>query len=84
MAQVVLYLDNAMAEQIDFAAKREGKSRSAWVRQAVARQLREPARSKFPDWWWKNLGTWEDDRCSEEILADIDAGLSETGQPELD
>ncbi len=84
MAQVVLYLDSAMAEELDCAARREGKSRSAWVRQAVARQLKEPVASKFPDWWWNNLGTWEDDRSVEEIVADIDAGLTEASEPELD
>jgi hypothetical protein len=73
-----------MAERVDAAAKRAGKSRSAWVRDAVARQLQEPEETGLPAWWWKNLGTWEDDRSVEEIVADIDAGLMENERAELE
>ena len=75
MPQVILYVDKEFAERLDKAARRAGKSRSAWAREKLARDLEEPGRGGFPQWWWDNLGKWQDTRTSDEIIADIDAGL---------
>lgn len=83
MTQVTLYLDPEVAARLDAASKQAGKSRSAWVGELVIKQLNEPP-ATLPDWWWKNLGTWEDDRSSQEILEDIDADLFQTDEPEFE
>ena len=83
MTQVTLYFDSDVAERLTAAAKRAGRSRSAWVGELVVRELNQSP-AALPDWWWKNLGTWEDDRSAQEILEDIGAHLVQTDEPELD
>ncbi|MFN7970982.1 MAG: CopG family transcriptional regulator [Acidobacteriota bacterium] len=79
MAQVAIYIDNETMKRVDKAAKREGASRSAWVKKAVEERLR----NRLPDSFFRVLGAWKDDRDADEILADIRSGIRETKRPEL-
>ena len=67
MAQLAIYLDEDTASRLDAAARKAGKSRSAWVRELVSERLED----RLPDWWFDLLGTLEDDRTSDEIIRDI-------------
>lgn len=58
---------------MDRTAKMEGKTRSAWVKEAILEKMQ----AKLPQAWYQTWGTWEDNRSSEEILADIDQGYAE-------
>ena len=69
MAQLTLYLDDVTSRALDKAAKRAGKSRSAWAREALQATLPSPT---WPEEWLASIGSWSDGRTSEEILADID------------
>jgi predicted transcriptional regulator len=81
MPQVAVYFDDETARLLEAGANREGKSRSAFVRDAVREKLKsEP----FPEWWFENLGTWEDDRSPEEILADIRSGPEQRERASFD
>lgn len=80
MAQVTIYLQDETASRVDRAARREGLSRSAWVKRAVESQLA----GRLPESFFSVLGTWEDDRDPRRILADIRAGFSRrTRRPRL-
>ena len=75
MPQIAIYLDKETAEILDTAAEREGKSKSAFVRDAIkVRAQMETASGYLPQWWFDNLGGWEDDRSPEEIMRDIRSG----------
>lgn len=73
MGQISLYLSKDLQKKVDKLAKQEKKSRSAWIQKAIEEKA-ENKSDQFPDWWWALLGTWEDDRTSEEIIRDIDQG----------
>ena len=79
MAQVAIYIDDETMKRVDKAAKKEGASRSAWVKRAVEERLR----NRLPDSFFRVLGTWKDDRDTDEILADIRSGTRETKRAEL-
>lgn len=80
MPQLAIYLDDETARRLDQEAEREGVSRSAWVRQAVASRLD----SRLPESFFAVLGTWEDDREPEEILRDIRAAAPERPRPAIE
>ncbi|MBF0493430.1 MAG: hypothetical protein HQM15_11710 [Deltaproteobacteria bacterium] len=67
MSQIAIYLEENIQKQLDRAVKLEGKSRSAWVKEAIVEKIN----SGLPDSWFKLWGTWEDNRSPEEILKDI-------------
>jgi len=67
MARLAIYLDGNTARRLEAAARKAGKSRSAWVRELVSEQLED----RLPEWWFGLLGTLEDDRTSDEIIRDI-------------
>ena len=70
MPQLAIYLDEETAKELDEAAERDGKSRSEWVREAIKQKLSD----RLPDSFFAVLGTWEDERSTEEILADLRSG----------
>ena len=70
MAQLAIYLDDDTAKRLEAAARKAGKSRSAWVRELVAEQLE----SRFPDEWFETYGSWEGGGTPEEILKEIRSG----------
>jgi ribbon-helix-helix CopG family protein len=70
MPQLAIYLDEQTARLLDRAARREGISRSAWVRSVVRSRVTD----RLPDAFFAVLGRWEDGRSSEEILRDIRGG----------
>jgi hypothetical protein len=80
VSQLALYLDEETAARVDQAARRQGMSRSAWVRQVILKQLDE----RLPDSFFDVLGSWEDDREPDEIIADLRAGEQQAERPELD
>ncbi len=80
MTQLAIYLDEGTAERLDEAAQREGLSRSAWVRRAIQARLE----NRLPDSFFAVLGTWEDDRTPDEILADIRAEVPQADREQLD
>jgi predicted transcriptional regulator len=79
MGQIAIYLENELQKKMDQRAKREGKSRSAWVKEAIEEKIQ----SGLPDSWFQVWGSWEDDRSSEAILEDIDSGYKESERPNL-
>ncbi len=70
MSQLAIYLDAATSRRLDEAARRDGVSRSAWVREAVQARLH----NRLPDSFFDTFGSWEDDREPEEILREIRVG----------
>lgn len=76
VTQLTLDLDEETARQIDEAAARAGQSVPEWARKTLQTKLEvapeKKVEDRWPDWWLANLGTWEDDRTVEEIIADID------------
>jgi hypothetical protein len=79
MAQLALYLDDETVKLLDTRAREDRVSRSAWVREAIQARLR----NRLPDSFFETLGAWEDERTSEEILADIRQGPGETEREAL-
>ena len=67
MAQLAIYLDDETANRLEAAARKAGKSRSAWVRELVNERLE----SRFPEEWFATFGSWEGDGTPEEILEEI-------------
>lgn len=80
MAQLAIYLDDDMARRLDEEAKREGVSRSAWVRRAVESKLE----GRLPESFFAVLGTWEDEREPEEILSEIRTAVPERLRPSIE
>lgn len=74
MGQIALYIRDDLEKRLDSAAKREGKSRSAWVADAVAERLDK--RSSFPESFFDVFGSWEDTRSAAGIIDDIDQGVT--------
>ena len=74
MSQIAIYLDDVLEKKMARAAKREGKSRSAWVKEAIEQKIEG---EKFSDDWFQLWGSWEDSRSTREILADIESGYSD-------
>jgi len=70
MAQLAVYLDEETALLLDEAARREGTSRSAVVREAIRTHLHR----RLPESFFNALGKWEDDRSPEKILLAIRRG----------
>jgi hypothetical protein len=79
MAQIAIYLDDETAHSVERAARRDGVSRSAWIRKAVKSQLA----GQLPESFFAVLGTWEDSRSPEQILADTRSGLVERDREPL-
>jgi hypothetical protein len=79
MPQLAIYLDEDTARLLDAAARAEGLSRSNWVRNAINRQIQK----RFSEGFFELLGSWQDEREPEEILAEIRAEAG-TDQPRLD
>ena len=70
MAQLAIYLDKETAQLLDKAAREEGVSRSALVRQAILTHLHR----RLPESFFRTLGAWDDSRSPEEIIEDIRSG----------
>lgn len=79
MSQIAIYIEPELEKKLDRAARLEGKSRSAWVKEAILEKIN----ARLPEAWFKVWGTWEDDRTVDEILDDIDAGYHETERTSL-
>lgn len=79
MAQLALYIDDETVQQLDAQAREAGVSRSAWVREAIQARLK----NRLPESFFEILGTWEDDRSPEEILADVRRAPTETEREAL-
>ena len=58
MSQLALYLDPDIAARVDDAARRAGKSRSAWAREAIEQKLSEDEPS-WPPEFLATYGSWE-------------------------
>jgi hypothetical protein len=80
MGQVAIYVNDKTIEKLDRAAKKDGMSRSAWVRMAVEEKLR----NRLPESFFETLGTWEDPRDADAILADIRTSTRETPRAEIE
>jgi hypothetical protein len=69
MAQLAIYIDDKTSREISKASRKAGLSRSEWVSRVLKRELHQ----KLPDRFFQVLGSWKDDRTSEEILKEIRA-----------
>jgi hypothetical protein len=67
MPEIAIELDDETAKKVNEASGKEGISPSAWVKRAIQIRLE----NKLPDSFFAVLGTWEDDRSTEEIFRDI-------------
>ena len=67
MTQVVVYLDPDTAKRMNEAVSEEHTSRSAWVKKAIEDRLA----NRLPESFFSTLGTWDDERTAEQIIADI-------------
>lgn len=76
MSQIAIYIEPQLEKKLNRAAKLEGKSRSAWVKEAILEKIN----AHLPEGWFKVWGTWEDGRSTKEILEDIKS----SGYPELE
>ncbi len=74
MSQIAIYIEPSLEKKLERAAKIEGKSRSAWVKEAILEKIN----ARLPEGWFKIWGSWEDTRSTEEILSDIKNGYAET------
>lgn len=79
MSQIAIYLDKETEKKLDRLAKKEGKSRSSWVKEAILEKMQ----TSLPETWFALWGSWEDNRSSEEILKDIDEGYLAEQREEL-
>jgi predicted transcriptional regulator len=80
VAQLAIYINDALARRLDRAAKKAGVSRS----RLVARLLESHFADRLPDDFFAVLGSWEDDRSADEIVADIRSAGRDAARPELD
>ena len=71
MPQLSIYVDEELGARLAEEARSRGLSQSALAREALAKHLPPQPRRPFPPEWYANLGTWEDDRTTEEIIADM-------------
>lgn len=69
MTEIAIELDDKTAERLREASERDGITPSAWIQRVIHTQLDE----KLPESFFAVLGTWEDDRSTEEIFRDIRA-----------
>ena len=78
MAQMAIYIDDQLAERLEKAAKRSGKSKSKWVAEAIRRSLQD----KWPEDFFELAGKWEDDVGPEEIMGRIRKRIEEPDKRE--
>jgi len=71
MAQLAIYIDDALSEKLDAAAKAAGKSRSKWVTDLVRQRLAD----EWPAGFHELIGSWQGGETTEEIMASIRDGL---------
>ena len=80
MTQLAIYLDEKTAALLDEAARKDGLSRSAWVKRAIQSSLTH----QLPESFFDVLGTWEDERSSEEIIREIRNYPNDTPRVSMD
>ena len=80
MTQLAIYLDEKTAALLDEAARKDGLSRSAWVKRAIQSSLTH----QLPESFFDVLGTWEDARSSEEIIREIRNYPNDTPRVSMD
>lgn len=78
MAQMAIYIDDQLAERLEKAAKRSGKSKSKWVAEAIRQSLQD----KWPEDFFELAGKWKDDVGPEEIMGRIRKGIEEPDKRE--
>ncbi|MBI2336794.1 MAG: CopG family transcriptional regulator [Deltaproteobacteria bacterium] len=79
MGQIAIYLEDELQKKVDKLSKHEGKSRSAWVKEAIEQKMS----AGLPTSWFEIWGTWQDDRSPKKILQEIDAGYLEVERTPL-
>jgi hypothetical protein len=67
MSQIAIYLNDEVQKLLDRTAKKEGKSRSAWIKEAILDKVHKD----LPKSWFQVWGSWDDARSTEEIMKDI-------------
>ncbi|MBI4239039.1 MAG: CopG family transcriptional regulator [Deltaproteobacteria bacterium] len=70
MAQITLYLDEALERGMGRVARQSGKSKSAWVKEAI----QEKVGRELPEQWFALWGSWEDHREPRALLRAIRHG----------
>ena len=69
MAQLTIYLDDALLEDVRKRAKESGKSVSAVVAEAVRNAAKRPERELLTEEFWNAVGVHPDFPLAEEIRA---------------
>lgn len=72
MSQIAIYIEPQLEKKLNRVARLEGKSRSAWVKEAILEKIN----ARLPEGWFKLWGAWEDNRSPEKILEDIKSGYA--------
>jgi predicted transcriptional regulator len=67
---VSIYFDDDLLKKLDHETKRQGASRSELVQKAVHEYLSDRRRA-LPAGFREVLGSWEDERRPQDILAEI-------------
>lgn len=81
MPQLALYLDPDVAARLDAAAKRAGKSRSAWAREILEEKLCEVDRGWTPE-MLATYGSWVGDESLEKLIRE-DADVPDSPRAEF-
>jgi predicted transcriptional regulator len=79
MTRIAIELDDDLVSRLDKAAAKAGKSRTDWAREVLEERLS----GRLPEWWFRVLGTWDDARTPDQILADIRSGPEQSDRPAL-
>ena len=67
MTVLAIEIEEDLKQLLESRAQREGLSPIEWARQALRSQLAD----RLPESFFEVLGTWEDDRDSEEIIRSL-------------
>jgi predicted transcriptional regulator len=73
MAQIAIYIDDALSKKLDEVTKASGKSKSKWVADVITERLR----NEWPQDFFDLAGSWEDDKSPEQIMNQIRRGSEE-------
>lgn len=79
MAQLALYIEDALEHKLATAARKAGKSKSAWVKEAI----QEKVAQRLPEHWFALWGSWEDQQSPEQLLKAIRRGARERTRARL-
>lgn len=79
MAQLALYIEDALEQKLTTAARKAGKSKSAWVKEAI----QEKVAQRLPAQWFALWGSWEGRHTPQQLLKTIRRGVRQRPRARL-